>query len=56
MGFSKEPLELDDEETDGVVDAKVYGDEMFVWTYSSPEFPMAQVTFLKRLLLFHLYS
>lgn len=54
MGFSKEPLELDDKETDEFMDAKVYGDEMFVWTYSSPEFPMAQVTFLERVFYFTL--
>ena len=47
MGYSKDPLEIDDEEEDEFMDVKEYRDDMFVWTYSSPEFPMAQVTFLE---------
>ncbi|XP_042033175.1 F-box protein At4g00755-like isoform X2 [Salvia splendens] len=41
MGYSKDPLEIDNEETE-------YHDEMFVWTYSSPEFPMAQENLLQK--------
>ncbi|KAG6390175.1 hypothetical protein SASPL_151657 [Salvia splendens] len=48
MGYSKDPLEIDDEEADEFMDVKDYHDDMFVWTYSSPEFPMAQENFLQK--------
>ncbi|XP_057798555.1 F-box protein At4g00755 [Salvia miltiorrhiza] len=48
MGYSKDPLEIEDEQTDDFKDAKEYHDEMFVWTYSSPEFPTAQENFLQK--------
>lgn len=44
MGYSKVPLAVDnEEEEDELVDVKDFHDENFVWTYSSPEFPVAQV-------------
>lgn len=55
MGYSKVPLEVDNGETDEFKDVKEYHDEMFVWTYSSPEFPMAQVTFLETSLILLLF-
>lgn len=43
MGYSKVPLAVDNEEEDELGDVKDFRDDNFVWTYSSPEFPMVQV-------------
>ncbi|KAH6835883.1 hypothetical protein C2S53_017027 [Perilla frutescens var. hirtella] len=48
LGYSITPLESDSEEKDEFVDAKDLYDNKFVWTYSSPEFPMAQENFLQK--------
>ena len=47
LGYSKDPLEIDDEEADEFMVPKEYHEEMFVWSYSSPEFAMAQVNFYR---------
>lgn len=48
MGYSKVPLAVDNEEEDELVDVKDFRDDNFVWTYSSPEFPMVQENFLQK--------
>ncbi|XP_042031673.1 F-box protein At4g00755-like [Salvia splendens] len=48
LGYSKDPLEIDDEEADEFMDPKEYHEEMFVWSYSSPEFAMAQENLLQK--------
>ncbi|KAL8543909.1 hypothetical protein ACS0TY_004457 [Phlomoides rotata] len=42
MGYSKVPLDLDCEQREEILCTKDLLDDKFVWTYSSPEFPMAQ--------------
>lgn len=49
IGYPKVPLEVDSDERDEFLDVKDFPDDNFVWTYSSPEFPMAQVTFMEKL-------
>lgn len=47
MGYSKVPLDLECDQGEENVCTKDLLDDKFVWTYSSPEFPMAQVSLLK---------
>ncbi|PIN04534.1 hypothetical protein CDL12_22931 [Handroanthus impetiginosus] len=42
MGHLKAPLEVESDNIDGPLDVQDLSDDNFIWSYSSPEFPMAQ--------------
>ncbi|KAI3458192.1 hypothetical protein Pfo_014855 [Paulownia fortunei] len=48
MGYPKVPLEVESNERDKFLDVQDFPDDKFVWTYSSPEFPMAQENCLQK--------
>ncbi|KAK6155766.1 hypothetical protein DH2020_010014 [Rehmannia glutinosa] len=52
IGHPKVPLDLESDERDELLEVQHFSDDEFVWTYSSPEFPMVQVTFLDMLKFF----
>lgn len=43
LGHPKQPMELERNRTDEFGGVKEPFSDKFVWTYTSPEFPMAQV-------------
>ena len=44
MGYPRRPLILDTDIKQDLLAAHSWMDDEFVWTYTSPEFPMAQVS------------
>ncbi|KAK6132125.1 hypothetical protein DH2020_034116 [Rehmannia glutinosa] len=42
IGHPKVPLDLESDERDELLEVQHFSDDEFVWTYSSPEFPMVQ--------------
>ncbi|XP_059451670.1 F-box protein At4g00755-like [Corylus avellana] len=48
MGYPRTPLILDADIRDDWLAAHSWMDDEFVWTYTSPEFPMAQENFLQK--------
>ncbi|XP_075501667.1 F-box protein At4g00755-like [Primulina tabacum] len=42
VGHPKVPLEFDNDDRDHFLGVQEFSDDKFVWTHSSPEFPMAQ--------------
>lgn len=52
IGHAKAPSRTGSDKRDEFPDFQSFADDKFVWTYTSPEFPMAQVIFFERLLQF----
>lgn len=45
MGYPRRPLEFDYDIRDALLAAHEWVDDEFIWIYTSPEFPMAQVSY-----------
>ncbi|KAL4595238.1 hypothetical protein ACB092_12G077100 [Castanea dentata] len=48
LGYSRHPLELDDDTREGMLIHYQWSDDDFIWTYTSPEFPVAQENELQK--------
>ncbi|KAL2550347.1 F-box protein [Forsythia ovata] len=48
VGHQKVPLEVQSDELDEFRDIQQFSDDKYVWTYASPEFPMAQENRLQK--------
>ncbi|KAK7845691.1 f-box protein [Quercus suber] len=44
LGYSRHPLEFDDDIREDMLIHHRWSDDDFIWTYTSPEFPVAQVS------------
>jgi len=45
MGHPRYPIESESD-VDNITADEVLGDNQFIWTYTSPEFPMCQVSYI----------
>ncbi|KAF5480360.1 hypothetical protein F2P56_001119 [Juglans regia] len=48
MGYPRRPLRFDEDKRDALLAAHEWMDDEFIWTYTSPEFPMAQENCLQK--------